>query len=90
MSLAEFALVRVSVLLVLVFGGETVNLTFSPNLNHAENPETSNEKYLETGNPPVDFTGYEQYLPAQYFTFTPSDVFVETSSVSLSLPFYPK
>ena len=32
------------------------------------------------GNPPVDFTGYEQYLPANVFNFAPTDTFTETAS----------
>ena len=38
------------------------------------------EKFLEAGNPPVDFTGYEQYLPKNYFTFDHLDVWSNTSS----------
>ncbi|KAL7543207.1 hypothetical protein ACHAXR_012486, partial [Thalassiosira sp. AJA248-18] len=36
--------------------------------------------HLDTGNLPVDFTGYEQYLPENYFTFDEDDIFAETSS----------
>jgi len=44
------------------------------------------DKYLDIGNPPVDFTGYEQYLPPNVFTFTESDFFEETASDLFSYP----
>ena len=37
-------------------------------------------KYLDIGNPQVDFTGYEQYLPVNYFTFDGTEVLTNTSS----------
>ncbi|KAL7537288.1 hypothetical protein ACHAXR_008774, partial [Thalassiosira sp. AJA248-18] len=37
-------------------------------------------KFLDIGNPPLDFTGYEQYLPPNVFNFTENDIFVDTSS----------
>jgi len=38
------------------------------------------DKFLDIGNPTVDFTDYEQYLPPNVFTFTTSDVFTESAS----------
>lgn len=44
------------------------------------------QRYLDIGNPPVEFDGYEQYLPTYYFNFTNEDVFESTSSQLFSYP----
>jgi hypothetical protein len=38
------------------------------------------ERFLEIGNPPINFTGYEQYLPQNVFTFDGSEIWDETAS----------
>eukprot|EP00581_Thalassiosira_minuscula_P008298 CAMPEP_0183702756 /NCGR_PEP_ID=MMETSP0737-20130205/764_1 /TAXON_ID=385413 /ORGANISM="Thalassiosira miniscula, Strain CCMP1093" /LENGTH=916 /DNA_ID=CAMNT_0025929427 /DNA_START=314 /DNA_END=3061 /DNA_ORIENTATION=- len=42
--------------------------------------------FLDIGNPPVDFTGYEQYLPPNVFYFTTDDQFEETGSDLFEYP----
>jgi len=44
------------------------------------------DKYLDTGNPVVDFTGYEEYLPENYFIFDASDVLDSTASDLFKVP----
>lgn len=46
-------------------------------------PDGSEFNYLDIGNPPVDFNGYEQYLdelPHGFFTFDGTETWAETSS----------
>lgn len=38
------------------------------------------KRFLDIGNPPVDFTGYDEYLPPNVFTFTEAHEFVNTST----------
>ncbi|KAL7542499.1 hypothetical protein ACHAXR_011825, partial [Thalassiosira sp. AJA248-18] len=43
-------------------------------------------RYLDVGNLPVDFTGYEQYLPENYFEFDDTEVWDETASDTFPYP----
>lgn len=42
------------------------------------------ETRFDIGNPPIDFTGYENYLPANYITFDGTEEWDETSTDLLS------
>ena len=44
------------------------------------------KRFLEIGNPPVDFTGYEQYLPANIFQFGVDDIFIDSATDLLDYP----
>ena len=45
-------------------------------------------RYLDIGNPRVDFTGYEQYLPQNHFIFDGTEVLTNTSSDLFKYPMH--
>ena len=46
----------------------------------------NSSKILDIGNPPIDFDGYEEYLPEYYFEFNENDVFIDTGSQLYDYP----